>query len=57
MRTVRVFLCQKRQLLAGPIIRSQVVVAECQIIQSIGRDLLVGIQLHDLIEAMCGGQI
>ena len=30
MRTVRIFLCQQRQFLTGPIVRSKVVVAECQ---------------------------
>ena len=32
-------------------------VAECQKVQGIGRDRLVGIEFQDLFEAMCGGQI
>ena len=55
--TVRVFFSQQCQLFAGPIVCPQVVVAECQKIEGIGRDRLVGVQLHDLIEAMCSGEI
>jgi hypothetical protein len=55
MRSIRVFFCQQRQLFAGPIVRTQVVVAECQKVQGIGRDRLVRVQFHDLFEAMCGG--
>ena len=44
-------------MFAGPIIRTQVVVAESQKVQGIGRNRLVGVQFQDLFEAMCGGQI
>ena len=53
----RVFFCQQRQLFAGPIVRTQVVVAECQKVQGIGRNRFVGVQFYDLFEAVCGGQI
>ena len=44
-------------MFAGPIIRTQVVIAESQKVEGIGRDRLVGVQFQDLFEAMCGGQI
>jgi hypothetical protein len=57
MCTVRVFLSQQRQLLAGPIVCPEVMVAQCQKVQGIGRDRLVWVEFYDLFEAMCSGEI
>lgn len=57
MCTVRVFLCQQRQFLASPIVCPEVMVAECQEVQGIGRDRLVWVEFYDLFEAMCGSEI
>src|SRR5262245_32213978 len=57
MRIARIFFCQQYQLFAGPIVRTQVVVAEGKKVQGIGRGRLVGVQFYDLLEAMGGGEI
>ena len=57
MRTARIFFCQQCQLFAGPIVRTQVVVAERQKVQGIGRGWPVGVQFHNLLKAMGGSEI
>ncbi len=57
MCAVWILLGQQCQLFTGPIVRPQIVVAQRQEVQRIGRHRLVGIDLHDLFKAVSGGQI
>lgn len=57
MHIAWVFFCQECQLFTGPIVRAQVMVAERQEVQGVWCDRLVRVELHDLFETMCGGQI
>ena len=57
MRAVGILFRKQGQFLTRPIVRSKVVIAESEEVQRIRRHRLVRINLHDLLEAVCRGQI